>query len=1424
MMKLKRFFILILSTLCLSAVLLGLVGCGCSDETEGQKYEYTYSSYYDGPNDPDILIDGNLTEDCWQNKKWFTNRFCADIKDNMPMISATAFNTGYGTYIGVKIRDNNIIYSGMLDLEKNSVLEFYFYANKNDVVTKDNDYSQCRAFMMDYACDLYSTGERMKRAVVVDGEFNSGETKGATFEIFIPWAELGIDVSKGEIPKLFYMLPEYRPVLKGKTKNTLLYNAPLNLMNHIGSFYLFDENGYTDQDEEGAIVGDSIYGTAKSGGWDIENVANKEVAVTKGMGNNTIFFKEAYCENFEAEATLYPMGGNSGDTWWSGGFAVVSLNGGINYMMMLDMSNSRLQPTKDGKYTLKTYSLNTLETREEPYVWRQKAKAVKANPDVHGTSVPAELGTKFKIIKYGTTVCYFVNDVFLYAETLDLLQGSFYVGLFNMNGFCAYKNLSFKEYSGEEADAALKALDIYKVDLSVSGGGDAKLECNYVKSGDGNAAKIDLTCYSGYTLSEVKCDGDDITDDVKENAVDGVYDLEGISKDIEVNVEFTAINNSLLKTYKGNLRRDEVQNDKSIKMVNVDGAVTVISKDCGACKYEVTATASGGFEVKLAPGEYVVKAGGYFGAKTVTVSADVADNVDVALATTNLGTELYSGKMYKYGDDDELTYIIPQYSTGATVLNDVAIEQNKAFMISAKIGKTDATGVGFVVGTLGTDNSKHLMFNWRPMQQDIYVTREGNGWDWKGHADGVFACDKVMEDINDIALVYMNGAYLFIINGSVVANIPERGDVSWGLVLKDVIGTEGVKHLGLSGLSGKIDIVSYKLTTDESAIKDSLKMLPLYNGGTYTAKNEKDEIVEYAIKGATIIENDDAFTINATGTVGAFIFNDVEVNAGEEFMITAKISNLTAENVGFVIGNLDNDNANHVMFDWRNKIDNGKEVKDIYVWRHDTYGWKGIEGFSCDVARDKKEYTLTFIYKNNMYYLLIDGVIVFETSETANFSGVELKSVIGTTGKIKIGLSTSFGTATFSDFRVSTDLDEINATLPSTAFVLVEDANGLYPNSMLFENSEDSLKIMAAGENVGAFIIDETGVDAGTEFMVTATISNLAANNVGFVIGNLANDNKNHVMFNWRNQGDTKDIYVWRHDTYGWRGIEGPNCNVARDKSEYTLTFIYYGNMYYMLIDGTTVLEISEDQTFEWSSDTIKGVIGTTGKIKIGLSASFGMATFSNFRVSTDIDEVKAALPATVYFPVDDATGLYSGSTLLKNSEGSLKASSAGVVGAFIINGEEVTAGEDFMVTVKVDNISAENVGFVIGNLANDNANHLMFDWRNSGANKDIYVWRTGSYGWKGHEDNTYPCTLGRSGEHTMTLVCKSGTYYMIIDGTQVFNKAGSADIGWGTVINNCVGTTGTIKIGLTTSYGTATFSDFNVTTDAAAINAVIGG
>ena len=160
--------------------------------------------------------------------------------------------------------------------------------------------------------------------------------------------------------------------------------------------------------------------------------------------------------------------------------------------------------------------------------------------------------------------------------------------------------------------------------------------------------------------------------------------------------------------------------------------------------------------------------------------------------------------------------------------------------------------------------------------------------------------------------------------------------------------------------------------------------------------------------------------------------------------------------------------------------------------------------------------------------------------------------------------------------------------------------------------------------------------------------------------------------------------------------------------------------------------------------------------------------------------------------------------------------------GIDIVDGKEVNAGEDFMISVKVKDVKAENVGFVVGTMGDNYASHLMFDWRKN----DVYIWRDQPYGWKGHKDGIFSCSVSRDGEHTMTLVCKSGTYYMYIDDVKVCTAPANTDNGWGGKLDvgATIGTTGTVKTGITCSHGTgtATFSDFTLTTDAAAINALL--
>ena len=176
MKNVKKVFVAVCSAL---AIACGVVGVSACDNGElnaappENEYEYKYTSNYDGENDPGIEIDGKLDEAVWQNKNWFVNSFYADVNDTMPKIEVSAFTTEYGVYMAAKVRDDNVIYIGSLEQSKNTTFEFYYYADKSDMVFADKDYSSRHAFMLDCGGELYSTCERMKRAVVVDGEINS---------------------------------------------------------------------------------------------------------------------------------------------------------------------------------------------------------------------------------------------------------------------------------------------------------------------------------------------------------------------------------------------------------------------------------------------------------------------------------------------------------------------------------------------------------------------------------------------------------------------------------------------------------------------------------------------------------------------------------------------------------------------------------------------------------------------------------------------------------------------------------------------------------------------------------------------------------------------------------------------------------------------------------------------------------------------------------------------------------------------------------------------------------------------------------------------------------------------------------------------------------------------------------------------------
>ena len=172
-------------------------------------------------------------------------------------------------------------------------------------------------------------------------------------------------------------------------------------------------------------------------------------------------------------------------------------------------------------------------------------------------------------------------------------MGNVYAGLFNLNTYIDYKEYSFTALNEQELSAELNSLDIYKLEAVTSTvGGYVELENDYAVGGANVGAMI--VSDSGYAVSSVLYNGEDITETVRANAVNGVYTLENITEDIQLTVSFERLEKAV--TYKGYL----------MDGASIGGAITIVGKTDSAQRYEIVASADRGFEAKLKAGEYTV--------------------------------------------------------------------------------------------------------------------------------------------------------------------------------------------------------------------------------------------------------------------------------------------------------------------------------------------------------------------------------------------------------------------------------------------------------------------------------------------------------------------------------------------------------------------------------------------------------------------------------------------------------------------------------------------------------------------------------------------------------------------------------------------------------------------------------------------------
>ena len=397
-----------------------------------------------------------------------------------------------------------------------------------------------------------------------------------------------------------------------------------------------------------------------------------------------------------------------------------------------------------------------------------------------------------------------------------------------------------------------------------------------------------------------------------------------------------------------------------------------------------------------------------------------------------------------------------------------------------------------------------------------------------------------------------------------------------------------------------------------------------YEYSGFTAENGAVSLYDGVIK-----SRDGDYRIDSPGTVGAFVLDGAEVDAGDSFMLSVFLDDLNAENVGFVVGSLGNDNAKHVMFDWRNQ----GSIKDIYVWRHNPYGLisVGDNSYPCDMEFGPAR--LVLVYKGNKYYLLINNKRVLEISEDQAFSGssATIKSVIGSEGKLKMGLTTSSGSAIFGDFVLTTDESLISDYLAFTAAPVFSFGAGIYPNG-----TATGKTIKVNTNKPAAMLFDGVEFSQGQNFVVSVNVTSVDSNSVGFAVGTFdgpsAPVNRYHVLFQW---SESKKLKVYREagDGWGWTGEGIISCSdLGLTYGDNTLTFVYKNGTYYMFIDGVKVMETTGTLTPSWGGNwSLLGVMlgdgASSATIKFGGAVFDGSAKFSDVVYSTDPEEINRFVP-----------------------------------------------------------------------------------------------------------------------------------------------------------------------------------------------------
>lgn len=539
----------------------------CSDGGEKQPYEYPYELITNLEIDEGMNIDGVLDEDVYAG-----NRYMQYSLSNTNVRLTTHFGEK-GLYVGCVIKDNYIYHNKPYLMDANSSM--YLYIVPTDVIKNGTQTLQIAADTQNIWSANYVLFDAA--TTVQGGDVNTGNSEGMTLEYFVPWQELGLD-EKPETVKIF---PTYNHV-SAQGVSSGLKLSPIGNWGKPFMYYLFDADGYINEDAEGAIVGDSATGIAKSAGWDLTGLSSETPSVRSVEDDaQIVFFKNALTSSYVIESTIRVNGiirGNTGPkvgllTGYDGNEMSSTYNQKSGFLFDVSASYYDGNAEKADRVYAKYIDMYTSGWVSTDFVYTN-TKALDAG------GLNYEDGVHMKAIKDGKWFYLYVNDTLCYITGVDYLAGDVMPGLISIGCEAVFSDFSFTDYAGREAELKeLIAEDAYMFEVNQTGDGDISFvkpavirdpDTSVVAAAE-DFAKIFVLPASGSRLTSFKVNGDDYLAQLKAGTNEGEYVFENVDSDLVIDAAFEAFES--YATVEVSFGGTEVGTALS------NAALTVLSKD-----------------------------------------------------------------------------------------------------------------------------------------------------------------------------------------------------------------------------------------------------------------------------------------------------------------------------------------------------------------------------------------------------------------------------------------------------------------------------------------------------------------------------------------------------------------------------------------------------------------------------------------------------------------------------------------------------------------------------------------------------------------------------------------------------------------------------------------------------------------------------